>query len=553
MQDDNRVFFSIIFGILGGLSYAALIPLILVSLATENPLMASFLDEDIIVLFDYEVVQPKFALAFLMICCTALILRAASQIILERVIIESESALRVHMSSRLYTLPIQYLEKIGPSRFISAITMDIPTIANGAASVPNVIINVSVVLGVLGYIAFLDLNMLWVVLFVILFGTLSYRISMIFGQRFYIKARDSYDDIQESVSGFIYGAKELKLNRKRFYEYRDKRLLGSEQHYINMQIWGGRIFYLSMQYGNLIGFLTIAVIVYMAGNYYAVSDSTLVSVVVAILYLVGPLANIMNSIMPYSQGVIALRKLKALTCEMPQEPVGDNFQPLTCDQIDVNELCYQYPEQEGFNLGPVSFTLKRGQITFAIGGNGSGKSTLAKLISNHYIATKGDIAFNGISITEENRWRARESISAIYTDFFLFNKLYGFAQDDLSKVERYLKKLALEDKVSLKGDMFSTINLSDGQRKRLALLVSYLEDRSLYVFDEWAADQDPDFKKVFYTEILPELKEKGKIVFVVGHDEQYFAAADQLLTMQRGRLVSIEHNQCKNSKLSHQI
>ncbi|ESP93943.1 MULTISPECIES: cyclic peptide export ABC transporter [Pseudoalteromonas] len=553
MQGENRVLLSILTGVLGGLAYAALIPLILASVSVESALMANFLEEEKVFVLGYEIIQPKFAIAFLFVCLAALILRAISQILLEGVVVKAASGLRVYMSDRLYRLPIQELEQIGPSRFISAITMDVPTIAGSAASLPNFVINISVVLGVLGYIAFLDVHMLWTVLLVILFGVLSYRIPMMFGQKFYAKSRDSYDDIQESVRGFIYGAKELKLNHKRYQEYRDQRLITAEGRYVEMQLWGGRIFYMAIQYGNLVGFLAIGVIVYAAGNYYSLSNSTLVSVVVATLYLIGPLANIMNSIMPYSQGVVALKKLNVLINEMPQEPVNENYEPLPCDRIDIKELCYQYPGQEGFNLGPVSFTLQRGQITFAIGGNGSGKSTLAKLISNHYGASKGEITFNDIQITPENRWRARESISAIYTDFFLFTKLYGFAQDDLGKVERYLKKLALHDKVSLQGDMFSTISLSDGQRKRLALLVSYLEDRSLYVFDEWAADQDPEFKKVFYTELLPELKARGKIVFVVGHDELYFSQADQLLTMQRGRLVDIQSNQSSKRELSHVI
>ncbi|MDK2594342.1 cyclic peptide export ABC transporter [Pseudoalteromonas obscura] len=553
MQGENRVLLSIITGVLGGLAYAALIPLILASISVESALMANFLAEEKVFVLGYEIIQPKFAIAFLLVCLAALILRAVSQILLEGVVVKAASGLRVYMSDRLYKLPIQELEQIGPSRFISAITMDVPTIAGSAASLPNFVINISVVLGVLGYIAFLDVHMLWTVLLVILFGVLSYRIPMMFGQKFYAKSRDSYDDIQESVRGFIYGAKELKLKHKRYQEYRDQRLITAEGHYVKMQLWGGRIFYMAIQYGNLVGFLAIGVIVYAAGNYYSLSNSTLVSVVVATLYLIGPLANIMNSIMPYSQGVVALKKLNTLINDMPQEPVSESYEPLLCDRIDIKELCYQYPGQEGFNLGPVSFTLQRGQITFAIGGNGSGKSTLAKLISNHYAPSEGEIAFNDTQITPENRWQARESISAIYTDFFLFTKLYGFAQDDLGKVESYLKKLALHDKVSLQGDMFSTISLSDGQRKRLALLVSYLEDRSLYVFDEWAADQDPEFKKVFYTELLPELKARGKIVFVVGHDELYFSQADQLLTMQRGRLVDIQSNQSCKRELSHAI
>jgi putative ATP-binding cassette transporter len=69
------------------------------------------------------------------------------------------------------------------------------------------------------------------------------------------------------------------------------------------------------------------------------------------------------------------------------------------------------------------------------------------------------------------------------------------------------------------------------------LLVSILDDKELYLFDEWAADQDPIFKDFFYHEFLPLLKDKGKAVVVISHDDRYFSLADRLLVMENGRLI----------------
>ncbi|MBH9340157.1 cyclic peptide transporter, partial [Pseudomonas aeruginosa] len=84
---------------------------------------------------------------------------------------------------------------------------------------------------------------------------------------------------------------------------------------------------------------------------------------------------------------------------------------------------------------------------------------------------------------------------------------------------------------------FSTPDLSTGQRKRLALINAWLEERPVLVFDEWAADQDPAFRRVFYTELLPDLKRQGKTIIVISHDDRYFEMADQLIRLSAGKVV----------------
>jgi len=110
---------------------------------------------------------------------------------------------------------------------------------------------------------------------------------------------------------------------------------------------------------------------------------------------------------------------------------------------------------------------------------------------------------------------------------------------------QYLHKLELDHKVSMKGNRFSTVNLSSGQRKRMALIASYLEDRPIYLFDEWAADQDPVFRRVFYTQLIPELKRKGKTVIVISHDDAYFECADRLVQVANGRLTDVSSEALK--------
>lgn len=196
-------------------------------------------------------------------------------------------------------------------------------------------------------------------------------------------------------------------------------------------------------------------------------------------------------------------------------------------------------DEKGFLLGPISFSWQPGELIFIIGGNGSGKSTLAKLITGLYPPLSGAIYLNGKRITQDNVEWYRQHFSAIFYDFYLFDSFLGFDRPNLDQeVENYLMQLQLAHKVTVKNGVLSTTELSQGQRKRLALLTAYLEDRPIYLFDEWAADQEPRFRELFYKQILLQLKERGKIVIVISHDERYFHLVDHIIKLDYGAVES---------------
>ncbi|MEU1431000.1 ATP-binding cassette domain-containing protein [Nocardia sp. NPDC005746] len=194
----------------------------------------------------------------------------------------------------------------------------------------------------------------------------------------------------------------------------------------------------------------------------------------------------------------------------------------------------------GFHLGPLDLTFEPGQISFIVGGNGSGKSTLAKLITGLYVPQHGHLSLNGEAVDHENIEWFRQHSSAVFTDFHLFEDYLGFDEGVDDEVRKYLKELQIDHKVTVENGRLSTISLSQGQRKRLALLTALLEDRPIYMFDEWAADQEPKFRDVFYREILVSLKNRGKTVIVITHDDRYFDCADQLIKLDFGRIAEVK-------------
>jgi len=205
--------------------------------------------------------------------------------------------------------------------------------------------------------------------------------------------------------------------------------------------------------------------------------------------------------------------------------------------VEVTHTYHREQSEYNFVLGPVNLSLRPGELVFLVGGNGSGKTTLAKLLVGLYQPESGTICLNGQPVTDANREAYRQLFSVVFSDFYVFEQLLGLVTPELDTQARYyLIRFHLDHKVRVTEGVLSTTELSQGQRKRLALLNAYLEDRPCYVFDEWAADQDPLFKELFYTRLLPELQARGKLVVVITHDDKYFHLADRLLKLEDGRL-----------------
>src|SRR5262249_7237581 len=204
-------------------------------------------------------------------------------------------------------------------------------------------------------------------------------------------------------------------------------------------------------------------------------------------------------------------------------------------------VCHAYEregEETSFTLGPIDIALRPGELVFLVGGNGSGKTTLAKLLTGLYMPETGELRLNGERVTAERLEHYRQHFAAVFSEFYLFDTLLGMETPGLdAQARKYISELHLAHKVKVQDGVLSTTDLSRGQRKRLALLTAYLEDRPLYVFDEWAADQDPQFKEIFYYHLLPELKARGKAVVVIGHDDRYFPVADRIPRIQDCKLV----------------
>jgi putative ATP-binding cassette transporter len=264
----------------------------------------------------------------------------------------------------------------------------------------------------------------------------------------------------------------------------------------------------------------------------------------ALLHIRGPLRSLIADSRDLAEASIALQRITdlGLTLSEDQEHESGRNEPIlrrNWRRLELHGVSFRYGAEDpsdGFALGPLDLTLHPGEIVFVAGGNGSGKTTFAKILTGLYLPTSGTIRLDDTVVDEANiRW-FRNKFSAVFADFCLFEGVADLRHKDVVKeAERLAVQLKLERWMLAAPDSSGmSVALSSGERRRVALLMALLEDRPILVFDEWAADQDPRYKELFYTEILPRIRDSGKLVVVISHDERYFHTADRVLWLERG-------------------
>jgi putative ATP-binding cassette transporter len=537
----NRVFLSVLLGALSGCLYALAMPLILSSISKPDDGLA-YTTATVTRILGIDVSHARLAGFFLLICVLILVTRALAAIIMTRVSLELSARLRDRLCRRIVGSAYPQIEALGQARLMVAVTADVRRIVAGAEVFPQLLTNGVMLLGLLGFLSYIDTHVFLFVLEATAFGVASFQLPILLANGHFRAARQLYDAVEKGVRDLVLGVKELQIDHQKREGYfsqvlgpNDRKLLAAEKRAMTT-------LFVANSYGDLLFFFAIGSVAFVFVNYHDVSSSDLIAVVMVLLYITAPIAVILNALPRLSMANVSLRKIEEILGELPEH--DESEQPLRerpWDRISFEEVTYRHgndQSHDAFVVGPLNFSLSKGEITFIVGGNGSGKSTLCKMLSLHYPAASGCISFGKHDVDERSVHDLRQGIAMIFSDFHLFDRLLYPADDaKLALIDYYLRKFEIADKVHVSDGMFSTTELSDGQRKRLALAVSFVDEKELYLLDEWAADQDPAFKKVFYTEILRELKAQGKAVVVVSHDDRYFHVADQLLIMNEGRIV----------------
>jgi cyclic peptide transporter len=437
------------------------------------------------------------------------------------------------------------IEHIGRTRIYNAISKEIQALAQNT----NTLVAVSQ-MSLLVVFATLYLLVLSPTAFLIAMVFMSIAVTIYLG-RLKIVNRAIQDSLgaeyglHELLEGILDGFKEVKLNALRSQQISDDLLeasLDAAESRVTAQSELTRNYVFTQN----VFFLLLATMVFVVPLLTDIGSQTIVKLTTAILFVTSAIAGVVSSvpvfinanasasnIMNLQQAIGAPPRLLSEASRMAA--VAPRFR-----LIEVKDVSFGYGEAggAGFRVGPFNVAFNAGETVFISGGNGSGKSTFMRLLTSLYWPKDGYIAIDGRPVTHDNVDAYRALFAAVFSEYHLFKRLYGVAPDALGEIPDLLKLVELDDKVTLTDDILSTVNLSAGERKRLALVVALLERRPICVLDEWAADQDPLFRRKFYEELLPMFKARGMTIIAVSHDDRYFHVADRRLHMEEGRIVS---------------
>lgn len=471
----------------------------------------------------------------------------ASQIFLIRLGQSSMLKMRMLLIRRILVTPLNKLEEIGSSRLYATLTDDVHSLVDAAQVLPHLAVNAGVLIGAFIYLGWLSPVILLISIAFVVVGIMIFQGLVGNAMRHFESAREINDSLFEHFRAVTFGVKELKLNKLKRHAFLTDELEVAGRSYQGSNVRGLTTYAIASQWGQLLFFIVIGWLIFFRSTSSSLDDATLVGSVLTVIFVMGPLGAILDILPILGRADIAAKKIDSLQLDYVDDIhlplfVSSNKSQVTLTDIELVQSTYSYPGEtrEEFKLGPVDLMLRPSEVVFLVGGNGSGKSTLLKILTGLYVPENGEIRINGKCVVGENdRESYRQFFSAVFADFHLFEQLpkeSGEFTDDMAL--KHLELLQLNEKVNVKNGRLSTILLSQGQKKRLALLCAFLEDRPVYVFDEWAADQDPIFRDIFYMQILPDLKRRGKAVLAVTHDERYFHLADRVVKLDSGMLIS---------------
>lgn len=452
------------------------------------------------------------------------------------------------------------LSRVGQGPIQTALTQELQTVSAALPLMLNGIQQVVLIVCVAAYLAWLS-TFAFVMIAVLAIVSSTIHLQRI--RKINTATRDAIDDenlLFGNLSDLLHGFKEVKMNSRRrnaLLADIDQRSVGARETKSRVKAQWSREFALIQLafYGMMAAMVFIVPI--FTSDYHDVAVQT----TTAALFMIGPIGAVVASIPNFTDSDVALRKISDISQQLEdavekqdaqqrdngtaspetREKLRDALGTIT--EVSLRDVHFAYPgtmDSPGFAVGPINATFQKGEITFITGGNGAGKSTIIAVLTGLRPATRGAIVVNDCPVPTDALQLYRDHFATVLSDYHLFRELYGIDDIDPKQVETLLEQMEIADKVSLEGNAFSTTSLSQGQRKRLALIAALLEEKPVLVLDEWAADQDPHFRAVFYEQILPSLRKQGKIIICVTHDDRWFNTADKIYHVRDGEFIDGE-------------
>ena len=455
------------------------------------------------------------------------------------------ASLRKSLAAKILMAPIDQLEAYRTHRLIPVLTKDVDAVSDFAFFFPAFLVSGVIVAGCLIYLAVLSWPLFLVTAVLIALGTFAHFKARQHGMTGFNLARQYEDDLQKHYRTIAEGAKELRLHRQRRRHVHVDLIQQTVDRISNVQIKAINLLATARALATVLLFFVIGTALVLRPLLWSDSPASVSSgFVLVLLFMRGPIEQLVGMLPSLGRAQVAMRRIAELSdlfataeLDLLDDSVGHIAEHI--ESIELRGVTYAFrtaSTEKPFVLGPIDLSIRHGEIVFIAGENGSGKTTLIKLLLGLYVPDQGLVLRDGVPVVSETRDDYRQLFTTVFSDYYLFDTLLQRGDQRPEIAQRYLDRLELAHRVSIDNGAFSTTDLSTGQRKRLALINAWIEGRPVLVFDEWAADQDPAFRHVFYTELLADLKRLGKAIIVISHDDRYFHCADRIVRLRNGRI-----------------
>lgn len=434
------------------------------------------------------------------------------------------------------------LEKYGTQRFYTAIE-DLRIFSSLPEVITHTINSLLMLLLCLVYmfslsiyagLTVLGLIIIIAVIYFVVMNTMNGRITVLrkFNEHYY-----------KYVNDVIKGFKNLKVNSILSQNLLSENLLPNRDQAKELDYNINYVFLsinLISQYGL---YLIIGAILFVLPKFNLLPKEDIVSYVVILLFITGPISNLINMQNIYTRFSVANKRINNFLKDFSEEREEDNNQNQTnihFQSLDFKNISFQYENTSGeqsFALDKVNFNAQKGEVIFIVGGNGSGKSTFINILTGLYDHKEGEISLNNEKLNSKKT--LQNLISPVFTDNYIFSHNYdNYQLENNSQYKSLLEMMEMEAVVGDTKEESARRNFSKGQSKRMSLIFALLEEKPILVLDEWAADQDPHFRKYFYEVLIPKFKKEGKTIIAVTHDDAYFKHADRIIKFDYGQIAS---------------
>lgn len=467
---------------------------------------------------------------------------------LTRVAQRAVRELRLSLARRILAVPLPVLER-EQHRIFPVLIEDVAAISHAAERLPTVISGLVTVIGCFVLLTVVSWQLSAACLLLVLLAVGGYVLPLHRFEKHLARWRADWDGISTLLDAIVRGHKELLLDDRKRSVFFDRHLeplcRRQETELTRANTWETLV----KRWGELLLLLGVGVLLFTLPLHGWATHEQFGRFLFIALFMLAPLSNLVGFSTYLSRVALAMDRAGQIGVLLGTENAGAPPIPASAVpaadpsavRFGLHGVSYRHArdDEAPFDLGPVSLEFDRAEIVFICGGNGSGKTTLLKLICGLYPPAQGELVSAGLKIDGASLAAHRRRFGVIFSDFYLFESLLGYENAPADEAARLLREVHLENQVSIGPDgAFSSTKLSQGQRKRLALVATLLEDKPVYVFDEWAADQDPEFRRWFYERILPGLRARGKLVLAITHDDAFYPTADRIVRLSEARIVA---------------